>query len=159
MSETPAITGLGICSKTICGKIEASNKNIKLADFGSNPKINLANGRFIFEHNDLSIGGGNFSISISHIYNYNPTNYYSCGKSFKLNIQEKLIKINDSIYNIVDSIGDSNIFILLDSASSRYYNPLDPTKILTVPITGCPYIADGLGNKTYFNNRGHLNMI
>ena len=159
MSETPAITGLGICSKTICGKIEASNKNIKLADFGSNPKINLANGRFIFEHNDLSIGGENFSISISHIYNYNPTNYYSCGKSFKLNIQEKLIKINDSIYNIVDSIGDSNLFILLDSASSRYYNPLDPTKILTVPITGCPYIVDGLGNKTYFNNRGNIDHI
>ena len=46
-----------------------SHRNIKQADYGQNPKINLASGRLIYEHEDISVGGGSYATGVSHIYN------------------------------------------------------------------------------------------
>ena len=70
-----------------------SHKNIKLADYGQNPKINLATGRLIYEHTDLSVGGGSYAIGVSHIYNSTLTDSNGYGVGWRLNIDQKLNRI------------------------------------------------------------------
>ena len=97
-----AVCGRALCGQVLCGQtvygmnaFDLTAKNVGTADYGENPKINLATGRLIYEHAGLSVGGGTYSVGVSLIYNSaQHVNADFCGTGWKLNVNQKLIRVN-----------------------------------------------------------------
>ena len=164
MSTTPAICGQEICGQTICGQtaidLSFEDKSVSFADHGENPKINLSTGRLMYEQAEISVGGGNYAIGISHIYNSKQNgNVAYCGMGWKLNVYQRLISKSDGTYKYIDGSGGVNTFVLFDSANARYYNTIDAGQVLTVATDGSAVIQDGAGNKTNFNANGYISSV
>lgn len=169
----PAICGSVMCGQTYCGQLNQSSdpkanltifnkegRNLSYADYGENPKVNLAKGRIVYESADLSIGGGNYQIAISHYYNSLQSEEWNyCGKGWKLNIGQRVKKLDSDTYAYFDAIGDAYTFVLFDSTNSRYYNSADAGQVLTVSSDGTICISDDVGKKMYFDAAGRLDRI
>lgn len=110
----------------------------------------------MYEQADLSVGGGNYAIEISHIYNSNQAvGLLRCGVGWKLNVYQRLISKDDGTYKYIDGSGGVNTFVLFDSANSRYYNTIDAGQVLSI-VDGRASITDGIGNKINFNENGYV---
>ncbi len=169
----PAICGSVMCGQTYCGQLKQSSdakanlkifntegRNLSYADYGENPKINLAKGRILYENADLSIGGGNYQIAISHYYNSLQSEEWNyCGKGWKLNVGQRVKKLDSNTYAYFDAIGDVYTFVLFDSTNSRYYNSAEAGQVLTVSSDGTVCISDDVGRKMYFDAAGRLDRI
>ena len=161
-----AVCGRALCGQVLCGQtvygmnaFDLTAKNVGTADYGENPKINLATGRLIYEHAGLSVGGGTYSVGVSLIYNSaQHVNADFCGTGWKLNVNQKLI-YDDGVFKYIDAKGEVNTFVLYDEETPRYYNEVDANQILTVPSDGQAFISDGSGNKIFFGFTGDVTRI
>ena len=141
MNTTSAICGQAICGQTICGRVNIDeifeDKSVSFSDHRENPKISLSTGRLMYEQTGISVGGGNYAIGISHIYNSNQgVNAAYCGIRWKLNVYQRLISKDDGTYKYLDGRGGVNTFVLFDSANRRYYNTVDAAQVLTIGTDG-----------------------
>ena len=128
-------------------------------------RINVSTNEVIFNHNDSSIGEGNFSMGISHIHsNYSHLDETHMGLGWKLNIQHYLKKYDGSIslpnftlndYVYVDGEGYVHRFVKFDN--KRYIDQSGHGMILT--ISNVNKIVMSNGNTLYFNSDGNLYMI
>ena len=151
---TPTICGKFLCGQTVCGGEKAEQFiNISAADYGENPKINLATGRMVFEEPLLSVGAETYSISISAIYNSHRSGVGLCGRGWSLSIEQQLIKSYGQYY-LVSSGGDISEFILFDEAENKYYNSVDAGQVLTVSDDGSACLSDDDGNIVNFDAEG-----
>ena len=166
VKQSQAVCGKILCGQVLCGQCEyvqgaynLTAENIGNADYGENPKVNLATGRLIYEQSGLTMGGGTYSIGISIIYNSaQNVNANFCGAGWKLNVNQKLIYDNGT-YKYIDAKGEINTFVLYDTDNQRYYNEIDAEQILSVPSEGQAYITYGIGNKIFFNSDGNVSRM
>ena len=151
---TPTICGKFLCGQTVCGGEKTEQFiNISAADYGENPKINLATGRMVFEEPLLSVGAETYSISISAIYNSHRSGVGLCGRGWSLSIEQQLIKSYGQYY-LVSSGGDISEFTLFDEAENKYYNSVDAGQVLTVSDDGSACLSDDDGNIVNFDAEG-----
>ena len=151
---TPTICGKFLCGQTVCGGEKTEQFiNISAADYGENPKINLATGRMVFEEPLLSVGSEIYSISISAIYNSHRSGVGLCGRGWSLSIEQQLIKSYGQYY-LVSSGGDISEFTLFDEAENKYYNSVDAGQVLTVSDDGSACLSDDDGNIVNFDAEG-----
>ena len=152
---TPTICGKFLCGQTVCGGEKTEQFiNISAADYGENPKINLATGRMVFEEPLLSVGAETYSISISAIYNSHRSGVGLCGRGWLLSIEQQLIKSYGQYY-LVSSGGDISEFTLFDEAENKYYNSVDAGQVLTVSDDGSACLSDDDGNIVNFDAEGN----
>jgi len=132
--------------------------------------VNLLTGRALAEIPGLSIGSGNFMISVNHIYN--PTLSTSALTSFrglwKFNIEQYLIRRLSTVreqeeYEFIDESGLSHIFKYLGHTGTvyRYYDTSGLNLFLTTTgsnnmITDSHVIQDDIGNQFIFDSSGRM---
>ncbi len=92
-----------------------------------NGKVNLATGELTFIHPDISTTGKGLNLSLAHVYNSyrksdtcdedSPFANYHCGKGFKLNVHQSLLKRQSSmsnngeeVYTYIDGSGNYHEF-------------------------------------------------
>ena len=135
--------------------------NYSPADKGDNPVVNVATGRLKYSFADVSVGQGNYTIAVSHVYNNQIHEAFAefctgVGTNWKLNAHQAIIQ-DGNTYKYMDASGEIHKFIYFDTNSegARYYQHNNAQIVLTVSATQA-YIADGAGNKLYFRSDGRL---
>ena len=124
-----------------------------------NPKIDLKTGKLIFVNPDLSIGENSYEIGVSHVYHSQTDDVYdkvfmSCGKGWKLNLEQYLVKSDDGKnYKLIDDMGYTHVFEKFDG--NRYYDVNDAGTVLIDESDGA-LITDAKGNKIKFNLSGKI---
>lgn len=131
--------------------------NYEQSNIGDNPTINLATGRLQYAFADCSVGNGNFSIDVAHIYNSKINSAFAekftCfGNKWKLNLSQYML-VDSSQYPYMDETGEIHKFVYLDS--NRMYEE-NNAKIILTKTSSDFIISDGMGNKKYFDADGYL---
>ena len=124
--------------------------------------VNIYTGRLLFEHQDLSIGVGDYQIGVSHIYNSHIASNSYFGRGWKLNIEHILIKNYDKDeYEYTDSYGYRHIFKWYDAdieGRNKYYDTSGLGLLLT-EYTDKNIITDEVENQMIFNLENRLEKI
>ena len=138
--------------------------NYSPADKGDNPVVNVATGRLKYSFADVSVGQGNYTIAVNHVYNNKIHEAFSsfcagAGTNWKLNAHQAIIK-DGNTYKYMDASGEIHKFIYFDTNAEgqRYYQYKNAQILLIVPTNEQEqaYIVDGAGNKLYFRADGKL---
>lgn len=112
-------------------------------------KINIYNGRLLFNHFDDSINSKNLKMSIAHIYNSHFEEQDThMGNNWKLNIQQFLY-YEMGKYILIDENGVSHDFVMC--SQNLYYDTSGLGLILNIN-NNQNIITDQSGNKYYFEN-------
>lgn len=150
-------------------KVKASSGNLKnkaCNTFGDFPSVNLLTGNITYESGDVSIGANRNAISISHVYNSDAINFYKnlntgIGKGWKLNIQQYLLTIGNSLYYI-DAQGYMHEFRdnTIEGASDIYQDVegenLTLYKNYTFGNEKCSLLKDSGDNYILFDAAGRM---
>lgn len=136
--------------------------NYSQADLGNNPWVNLYTGRLKFAFEDLTIGGGNSTIAISHIYNSQINTEFAkkskgFGKNWKLNLSQFLIndycdKEGNRIFKYMDEMGEIHRLVAF---SGGWYDDRN-AKIVLKKVGDYYDLIDGIGNRLRFDVDGYL---
>ena len=130
-------------------------QNYSPADKGDNPVVNVATGRLKYSFADVSVGQGNYTIAVSHVYNNKIHEAFSsfcagAGTNWKLNVHQAIIN-DGNTYKYMDASGEIHKFIYFDTNTEgqRYYQYKNAQILLIVPTNEQEqaYIVDGAGNK------------
>lgn len=121
-----------------------------------NAKVNLFNGRLIFNHFNSHTNTDNFKISIEHIYNSKLQNDETfIGNNWKLNLQQFLYKKEDN-YLFVDDVGIVHTF--KPCGSNTYYDS-DGLGFLIYDRNDELVLEDQANNKYYFENNRMIKKV
>jgi hypothetical protein len=126
-------------------------------------KVNIANGNLFIANNDISLDGNRMPLSINHYYNSLKALDYTLtaseglfGSGWTINVDQRLIKKAEDIYQYVDSNGTEHWIVRIGSTTIGDIDGLG----LQLTIEGSDYVlTDRLGNKLIFNSNGRLRQI
>jgi RHS repeat-associated protein len=131
-------------------------------DIDGTGAVNLLSGKLNYLYEDISINDGFMPINVSHIYDTNfgygydyfdAAQGYQAGKSFKLNVQQRVMK-EGSNWFYIDAVGKKNFFTNDTVPENRSLG----LKLYDVGSGSAKkiYLIDGQGNSLVFDAEGFL---
>ena len=134
--------------------------NIRSAGQGM---TNIANGNLLLINDDISLEGNRMPLSINHHYNSLKVLDYTLisaeglfGSGWGLNIDQRLIKKAEDVYQYIDNNGTEHWIVKKGSTTIGDIDGLG----LILTKEGSDYVlTDKLGNKLLFNANGRLRQI
>ena len=145
-----------------------SQPRLKFSCSAGDAAVNIATGKYNFEHPDISIGANSYFVSLSHVYCGNNSvlskrniNTHS-GEGWKLNAQQYVGPSNNQEYYYIDAAGNEHKFLSLESFTdfSTYYDTsgLNLTlKVIASDAEKYKYdISDDKANHMLFDANGNM---
>ncbi len=131
--------------------------NYSQAEYGSNPRVNLATGSLKYAFADLDVGYGNYQVGLAHIFTSQTEPAFKdriqgFGNGFKLNVTQLITEVNGKILYL-DSEGYVHRFVKY--TSDKYYDDRNAKTVLEKSDYGYT-VTDGVGNKLIFDSDGTL---